>query len=64
MTATAETGRALVGTQVRGLSRVERAAAAGVVVLVGLLGVIGAVNSFAAVAMSARRRCTRSKCCL
>jgi hypothetical protein len=38
------------GTQGRGLGAAERAAAAGVVVLVGLLGVIGAVNSFAAVA--------------
>jgi hypothetical protein len=35
---------------VRGLSPVERVAAAGVVVLVAVLGVIGAVNSFAAVA--------------
>jgi Protein of unknown function (DUF2637) len=35
---------------VRGLSPIERVAAAGIVVMVAVLGVIGAVNSFAAVA--------------
>jgi hypothetical protein len=38
------------GTQGRGPGAAERAATAGVVVLVALLGLIGAVNSFAAVA--------------